>query len=64
MKDKLLRAEEIADTFGLKVETIRKWIARGTVGSVKLGKRARRVPEREIAELIKRGYTPARDAVK
>jgi len=56
---RFLTVDEAAQRLGLKVVTIRSWIASRAIGHVKLGKRAIRVPEGEIEKLVDRGFVPA-----
>ncbi len=58
--EKLLTGAQVAEMLGLKPVTIRQWIAKGKIGSVKIGDRAVRIPVSEIQKLIERGYRPAR----
>ncbi len=59
MTNKLLTAEQAAQILGIKLVTMRSWIAKRMVGSTRLGKRAIRVPDSEIQKLIERGSVPA-----
>jgi excisionase family DNA binding protein len=58
-EERYLTVEQAADVLGLKVVTIRSWIGRRTIGHVRLGKRAIRVPESEIQKLLERGFVSA-----
>jgi excisionase family DNA binding protein len=58
-EDKFLTVDQTAQLLGLKVVTIRSWIASRMMGHVKLGKRAVRVPESEIQRLLDKGFVPA-----
>jgi excisionase family DNA binding protein len=51
---------EAAAELGLSVHTIRAWIARRKIGSIRLG-RAVRIPASEIARLVEQGTTPPLD---
>ena len=58
-EEKILTVDQTAQRLWVKVVTIRSWIASRTLGHVKLGKRAIRVPETEIQRLLDKGYVPA-----
>jgi excisionase family DNA binding protein len=60
-QEELLTAAQVAKIFGLKIPTIRTWIAKRRLPSVRLGDRAIRVPANSVREMIQRGYTPAAD---
>lgn len=60
MTKTLLRVDESADRLGMKVVTIRSWIAKRKIGFVRLG-RSIRIPESEIARLISENTVPARE---
>jgi len=57
--DELLTTTQVAHRLQLKVVTVRAWIARRALPSVKLGARAVRIPAAAITRLIEDGYTPA-----
>jgi len=57
-RNQLLTVEAAAEALGLKPPTIRAWIAKRRIASVRLG-RARRVPESEVSRIITLGLTPA-----
>jgi len=57
--DKLLTGAQVAEMLGLKPVTIRQWIAKRKLASVKVGDRAVRIPASEVEKLIKRGFVPA-----
>lgn len=59
--DKLLSVVEAAEALHLSPWTIRMWLVRGKIGSVKLG-RAVRIPQAEILRLVSEGSRPARVA--
>lgn len=58
-RDKLLTTAQVAERLGLKPVTIRQWIGKRKIGSVKIGDRAVRVPAAEVERIIQRGYVPA-----
>jgi excisionase family DNA binding protein len=57
MSSQLRTVEQAAADLCVSVHTIRAWIARRKIGSVRLG-RAVRVPASEIARLIELGTIP------
>jgi excisionase family DNA binding protein len=57
--DKLLTGAQVAEMLSLKPVTIRQWIAKRKLASVKVGDRAVRIPASEVAKLIERGFVPA-----
>lgn len=57
--EKLLTGAQVAEMLGLKPVTIRQWIAKRKLASVKVGDRAVRIPASEIEKIIERGFTPA-----
>ena len=56
---RLLTCAEAANALGLKEATVRVWIARRRLASVKLG-RAVRVPAQAVENLIAQNTIPAR----
>jgi excisionase family DNA binding protein len=56
----LLTVKQAADALGLKVATIRAWIARRKLPRVNCG-RAVRIPAQAVAEFIERNTIPARE---
>ncbi len=58
MIEKLLRVDEYADRTGMKVVTIRSWIAKRRIAFVRLG-RSIRIPESELSRLISENTVPA-----
>ena len=54
----LKTVEQAARDLAVSVHTIRAWIARRKIGSVRLG-RAVRIPATEITRLIEHGTVPA-----
>ena len=53
----LRTVEQAAGDLNVSTHTIRAWVARRKIGSVRLG-RAVRIPSSEIARLIEQGTTP------
>jgi excisionase family DNA binding protein len=58
--EKFLTAAQVAEMLNVQPVTVRAWLARRLLASVKVGERAVRIPQSEVAKLIERGYTPAR----
>lgn len=61
MKDeraRLVSIKDAAQELGLAPVTLRSWIAKRTIGSVKLG-RSVRIPSSELDRLVERGSIPA-----
>jgi excisionase family DNA binding protein len=56
----LLTVKQAADALGLKVATIRAWVARRRLPRVNCG-RAVRIPADAIAEFIERNTIPAKE---
>jgi excisionase family DNA binding protein len=56
----LLTVQQTADALGLKVATIRAWIAKRRLPQVNCG-RAVRVPANAVAEFIERNTIPAKE---
>jgi excisionase family DNA binding protein len=56
---KLLTVAEAAERLGVKVPTVRLWLAQRKLGHVKLS-RAVRVPESEVDRLIRENTIPPR----
>lgn len=54
----LLRVAEAAKALGIKDDTVRVWVARRVMTSVKLGA-AVRIPSEEVDRLIREGTIPA-----
>jgi excisionase family DNA binding protein len=57
--EKLLTGAQVAQMLGLKPVTIRQWIAKRKLASIKVGDRAVRIPASEVNKIIERGFTPA-----
>lgn len=58
--EKLLTVREAAERTGTRESTWRAWILHRRVTFVKLGRRAIRIPESFLEEMISRGTVPAR----
>ena len=58
--EKLLTGVQVAEMLALKPVTIRQWIAKRKLASVRVGERAIRIPASEVVKLIERGFIPAR----
>jgi len=58
-QQQLLTIDQFAERAGLRPVTVRMWAAARKIGSVKLGKRAVRIPASELEGLIERGFRPA-----
>lgn len=56
---RLLTVAETADRLGVKVPTVRLWLAQRKMGHVKLS-RSVRVPEDEVERVIRENTIPAR----
>ncbi len=56
----LLTTEQVAAACGVGVRTVKTWIAAGTLTSVLLGRRCRRVEVRDLAEFVEAGRVEAR----
>ncbi len=59
MVDRLLSISEAASRLGVKESTLRKWRFTRSISVVRVGARAIRVPESEVARLIEEGRQPA-----
>ncbi len=53
-RDKLYTTTEIAKIFGVRLKTVRNWIADGKLGAIKVG-HIYRIPEGELREFMRRG---------
>ena len=60
MSGQLRTVEQAAADLSVSIHTIRAWVARRKIGSVRLG-RAVRIPLAEIQRLIDAGTLPALD---
>ena len=58
---KLLTVEQAAQMLSLRPATIRDWIWRRKIETIRIG-RAVRIPEAQIEALIERGTVPALEA--
>lgn len=59
--ERLLTVRAFAAAAALGVPTVRRWIARRQIASVRVGTRAIRVPETELKRIIVEGLVPAHD---
>ncbi len=59
MEEKLLRAEELAQTLGLRVATIRRWSYEKRIPAVRIGRRSIRYRIRDVERVLLRDE-PAR----
>ncbi|MBA3754479.1 MAG: helix-turn-helix domain-containing protein [Nitrospira sp.] len=59
--DRLLTVREAADLLALKPSTIRKKVLMRQIDVVRPTKRAVRIPESAVREILKLGYRPAID---
>ena len=57
-----LRAAEVAKLTGLNLRTVRRWIADGTLPSVKLGG-ARLVAKSDLLRLLKPNASPGAESI-
>jgi hypothetical protein len=60
--DKLLRVCVVAALLDVKPSCVRRWILDRKISTVKLSKRAIRIPSSELERLITAGFRPARPA--
>jgi excisionase family DNA binding protein len=51
--DRLLRKPEAAHQLGISVRTLEKFVERGSISLVRLGRRCVRVPESEVDAFIR-----------
>jgi excisionase family DNA binding protein len=58
---RLLRVEEAADLLAVKPSTVRAWLLKRRIGSLRIGGRAVRIPAGEIERIIAEGTIPARE---
>lgn len=47
------RPDEVARLLRVSVRTVRRWVARGKIGHVHTPGRAIRIPQREVARLLR-----------
>lgn len=59
--DRLLTVREAADLLALKPSTVRKKVLMRQIDVVRPSKRAVRIPESAVREILKLGYRPAID---
>lgn len=57
----LLRVEEAAEFLNLKPSTVRAWLLKRKLPSVRIGERAVRIPRAALEKLIADGAVPARE---
>lgn len=57
----LLRVEEAAEFLNLKSSTVRAWLLKRKLPSVRIGERAVRIPRAALEKLIAEGTVPARE---
>lgn len=57
---RLLRVEEAAEFLNVKPSTIRAWLLRRQIPSVRVGKRAVRIPVDALEKLIVENTTPVK----
>ena len=58
--EKLLTGAQVAEMLALAPVTVRQWVAKRKLASVRVGERAIRIPASEVVKLIERGFIPAR----
>jgi excisionase family DNA binding protein len=51
-RDELLTAPEVAEVFGVHIDTVRGWIKAGLLGHVRLPGRSQRVPRSEVDRFL------------
>lgn len=61
LPNRLLTVRAFAEAAALGVPTVRRWIARRQIASVRVGTRAIRIPEAELLRLINDGLVAASD---
>ncbi len=59
-EERLLRVQEFAKRLEIKDSTARAWLLARRVAKVRVGRRSIRVPESEVARIIREGLVPAR----
>ena len=60
ISQQLLTVKEVADRLALKQSTIRAWLLARRIASVRVGRRAVRVPCSEVDRIVSNGFVPAR----
>jgi excisionase family DNA binding protein len=63
MNGKLLNIDAAAEALSIKRSTLRAWVSRSKIGSIRVG-RAVRVPESEIQRVLREGTRPAREPLE
>jgi excisionase family DNA binding protein len=58
--DHLLTVREVAERLALKEATIRAWLLARRIASVRVGRRAVRIPCSEVDRVVAEGFVPAR----
>ena len=56
---RLLTVEEVAETFGLRVSTIRRMILERRIDTVRPSRRSVRIPEVAVEQILKTNFRPA-----
>lgn len=56
----LLRVPEFSAALRIKDRTTRQWISSRRIASVRVGRRAVRIPATEVRRLFEAGFVPAR----
>ncbi len=59
--ERLMRVEEAAEALAVRPSTVRAWILARRLPTVRVGRRAIRVPEQAILRIIEEGRRPARE---
>jgi excisionase family DNA binding protein len=57
----LLTVKDVAQRLALKEATIRAWLLGRRIASVRVGRRAVRIPSSEIDRIVREGFVPARE---
>lgn len=58
----LLTVKEVAQRLALREATIRAWLLARRIASVRVGRRAVRIPSSEIDRILTGGFVPARES--
>lgn len=56
---RLLTVEQVAETLGLRVSTIRRMILERRIDTVRPSRRSVRIPEKAVEHILKSNYRPA-----